>query len=197
MFGFGQSSKEKAIIKLLEPMFIEHGLPPADAEQYAAAILRQVKRDAPPGFDLYMKDRGTKFVRDQNYMAPRLEAGLTNNDVETFWNRPVVAVLSEIKARDTINAMALNKALQQGEDITSFARRYRRTTVFFGEPADWDSSAPFNKGFSECDAGIYVEFANRVKSWQMKTPDSEINRLVSEYGTLNALIRQLVSKGLL
>jgi hypothetical protein len=200
MLGFGRSANEKAVINLFEPTFLAFGLPPAQAKQNATAIFDEVKKDMlsrSPGLDLYKTTQGTIHARDQNYMAPRLEAGLTGRDVEHFWNRPIVVVMCEIKMREMINFMAIDVAREQGQDLDAAAQRYKRTTPRYGDPTKWDPSTPFNKGLRECDADIYLEFATRVEAWRSKTFDNEVDRLVTEHGTFNAMVRHLVCKGLL
>lgn len=199
MLGFGRPANEKAVIGLFEPTFLALGFSPEQAKESATSLFDNVKKELladSPALDLYKRTQGSICASDANYMAPRLKAGLTIQDVRSFWNRPYIVVMCETQFRDMIAFMAIDTARQQGQDVGEAIEKYNRTTVRYGDPAKWNSQSP-NNGLRDCDAPIYLEFATRVEAWTSKTPVTEIDRLVNKYGTFNALVRQLVSNGLL
>ena len=191
---------EKSVIDMLVPTFLALGVDPAQARKSAKDIFDEEKESLlsrAPGLDIYKTTQGTAYVGDQAFMAPRLLAGLSASDVEAFWNRPLIMVFCEMKLREMLSFINLDVARQQGQDLDAAALRYKRVNPQYGDPTQWNSSLPGNKDLRECDTDIYLELATRVNSWRSKTPDSEVDRLVAEHGTFNAMVRELVSKGLL
>jgi len=200
MFGFGRHSKEKTVISSFESTFLAIGFSSAEARDKAEEIFDEVKKELlsrSPSLDIYMVNQGAIFSNDPNYMAPRLAAGLTARDVQAFWNRPLVMVMCETKLRELMNFMVIDIARQQGQDLNVVAGNHRKTTPHYGDPGQWNPAAPGNKGFNEQDADIYLEFAGRVEAWRAKTTEKEVDRLVAEHGSFNAMVRDLVSTGAL
>ena len=142
MFGFGRPTNEKAVIGLFEPTFLALGFSPAQAKQSATSLFDDVKKELladSPALDLYKTTQGSVFASDVNYMAPRLKAGLTTQDVQSFWNRPFIVVMCETKLRAMFAFTAVDVARQQGQDIGAAIERYNRTTARYGNPAKSNS----------------------------------------------------------
>lgn len=187
---------EKSVIEMLVPTFLALGVDPLQARKSAKDIFDEEKESLlsrAPGLDIYKTTQGTAYVGDQAFMAPRLLAGLSAGDIETFWNRPLILVFCEMKLREMLSFINIDVARQQGQDLEAAALRYKRVNPQYGDPTQSSSSKPLR----ECDADIYLEFATRVNSWRSKTSDSEVDRLVAEHGTFNAMVRELVFKELL
>lgn len=190
-----RSSNEKAVVHLLSQTFVALGLSFDEATQNAAALFNEVKGDLltrSPGIDIFNASQGTTFSRDESYMAPRLKAGLSRSDVESFWNRPIVLVMCEMKMREMMAFIAIDAARQQDRDMDAAAREYVRNSPRYGNPDGWSPSN--DSGLRECDADIYLEFATRVEAWRAKTPDNTVSELIAQHGTFNAAVRHLVSE---
>ena len=181
MLGFGRPAIEKAVISRFEPTFLALGFSPEQAKQSATSLFDEVKKELladSPALDLYKKTQGSVCASDANYMAPRLKAGLTIEDVRSFWNRTYIVVMCELKLRDMLAFMAADMARQQGQDIGAAIEKYKRTTARYGDPAKWDSQSPSNNGLRDCDAPIYLEFADR-KSTRLNSSHHAISRMPS------------------
>lgn len=197
MFGFGRSANEKYIISQFEPTLLRFGYSPAEAKKIASGVFGKVKHDLQTrGIDPYKTDQGSIYAKDQDYMAPRLKAGLTVRDIESFWNRSIVVVMCEMKNLEMNKVLTKDARSKLGQDSDDFEHEWRKFNPCYGDPEKFEQWTMSYLG--ECNADIYSEFANRIAIWASKTPDTEVIRLVTEeYSTFNKMVRDLVSKGLL
>ena len=198
MFGFGRSANEKAVINSFALQLAAMGLVNSEALDNATKIVDEVLSDLRSrGIDPFKTTLGTEYITKEAFVAPRIAAGLTVEDVRGHWNRPLLIVFCEVKIRELINFIVLDVARQQGKDIGQAGSHYKKTFPSYGNPARWDSSEKFNAGLREVDADLYPEFAARVDVWQRRTGDVEVARLIEQHGTLNAVVRQSVAGGVL
>ncbi len=198
MFGFGRSANEKAVINLFALQLEAIGIPSREAVANATKLVDEVLSEIRPrGIDPFKSTQGNEYVTREQFVAPRLAAGLTIENIRSHWNRPLLVILCEIKMREMINFIVVDMARQQGKDLVAAGNQYKKTFPRYGDPAQWDPNEKFNLGLRGTDADIYPEFAGRVDTWQRKTPEADVSRLIEQYGTLNAVVRQLVSSGAL
>ena len=196
MFGFGRSANEKAVINLFALQLEAIGLPSRESVQNATKLVDEVLADMRPrGVDPYKSTQGNEYLEREAFMAPHIAAGLKPDDVRTYWNRPLVVVLAEMKMRELINFIVVDAARQRGTDPSAAAAEYKRTFPRYGDPARWDPGEKFNVGLSEADADIYPEFAGRVNAWRNRAGEAEVSRLILKHGTLNAVIRAEIAAG--
>ncbi len=196
MFGFGRASKEKAVIHMFALQLESLGISSSQAVRNATKLVDEVLADLRPrGIDPFKSTQGSEHVDNPAFVAPRLAAGLTLEDIKTHWNRPLLVIFCEVKMRELINFIAVDSSRQQGKDITAAGQQYKMTFVRYGNPAHWDPSEKFNAGLTEADADLFPEFAARVDRWRSKISDEEVNALIVKYGTLNAALRQKISVG--
>ena len=200
MFGFGRSANELAVIKLFEPTFIAIGNTPDVAKKSATDIFDYTKKEMlsrAPSQNIYRTNQGSIYSKDISYMQPRLEAGLSHQDIESFWNRPVIVILCEMKIREMLNFMSIDVARQQGHDIKAIELDYKTNTPIYGNPQKQDSTKSSVDILRPQDADLYIEFANRIEALRSKMSDSDIESLISQHGTFNAMVRHLVSNRLM
>lgn len=193
MFGFGRPSKEKAVINSFALQLTEIGLPESDAVRNATNLVDEVLGDFKSrGIDPYKSTQGTEYASKEAFVAPRIAAGLTIDDIKFHWNRPLIIIFCEMKLRELINFIVVDVANQQGKDLVAAGSQYKKTFVRYGDPSKWDPKDKFNVELTEADSDIYPEFANRVDTWRRKTSDKDVDDLIGVYGTLNAAIRMLI-----
>lgn len=194
MFGFGKSAHEKAAINLFALQFGALGLPDDQALALATTLINEVLAEIRPrGIDPFKATQGEEYAAREQFTVPRLKAGLSINDIKAHWNRPLLVVLAEAKMREKLAFIALHIAEQKGETLANADRDYRRVTPQYGDPTRVDPSDSINAGPRAEDAVIYPEFAGRIETWRVRTPDVELNELIERHGTFNALVRHLVS----
>ena len=182
MFGFGRSANEKAVINLFALQFEAIGIPSGEAVGSATKLVDDVLTEIRPrGIDPFKSTQGNEYVNREQFVAPRLAAGLTVENIRAHWNRPLLVVLCEAKMREMVNFIMIHIAHQQGKDLVEAGDHYKRTFPRYGNPAQWDPSEKFNVGLRESDADIYPEFAGRVDAWQRRTGDTEVSRLIKEH----------------
>ena len=164
----------------------------ANATKVVDEVLRDIK---PHGIDPFKSTQGDEYVSRESFIAPRLLAGLSADDIRSYWNRPLLVVLCEMKMRELINFVIVDIARQQGKDTSAASTTYKRTFPRYGDPSRWDPNEKFNADLKEVDADLYAEFANRVDTWRQKKSDAEVAQLIDSHGTLNAAIRNALSQG--
>jgi len=196
MFSSRKSANETAAINAIALQFEQIGLVGSEGMDLATNIVGEVL-DAirPRGIDPFKTTQGDEYVTKEQYVAPRLAVGLKLNDIRIFWNRPLLIILAEAKMREMFNFLVVHIADQQGEDIAEAGNAYKRNFPRYGIPAQWNPNDKYNQGLREIDADIFPEFASRINLWQSRTSVVDTERLVKAHGTLNALVRHLVSVG--
>lgn len=194
MFGFGMSTIDRVLLQKIEQM-----LAPLGATQQAKKILEDAKSDAREIYgenvDFYSTTVGDQAIRDERFLSERIAAGLTKEEIRDYRNRCLLLQVIEGKIREMLNFIAINIADQQGKDLVEAAQNYFKDVPIYGYPASWDPSLPVNKGRSQVDAPIFVEFAPRIEKWIAGTSDHEKQTLLAKYSSFNAMIRDLVQKG--
>ncbi|WP_137920615.1 hypothetical protein [Hydrogenophaga sp. 2FB] len=192
------TSQEQRLIASFTLTFMELGLKESDALEASSRIVTEVLAELKGlGVDPFKQTRGDELAANPEFTAPRLAEGLTAEDIRHHWNRPLVVVLSENKMREMLNFVYVDIARLQGRDTSVAAAEYRRTFPRYGDPRQWNPAENFNVGLRPEDADIFLEFANRVDSWRRRIGDVGAKKAVEEFGTLNAAIRSMASKGLL
>lgn len=202
MFGFGLSPLEKEIISTLEAMLISWGLPETAAKATVKQEFEATKREAKAqlGGNIYAADAGDVFVKNDLFMAPRRAAGVTDSDVRRYWNRPVLLVLVESKLL-TIGAATilshLSDTAKGGRDPLEAGFEFRKVAPDYGDPSKWDHKHPAHRDLTTEDAHIYPELMPRVDAWCKRMSEKELENLLGQYSTYNAMIRDLMRRGAL
>lgn len=195
MFGFGRPAAEKEVIELFAKPLLELGQSPKDAKVAAAHLVDEILNEFKPrGIDPFKSTQGDDYSTREPFVKPRLAAGLTLADIKKHWNRPLIVSMGEMKLSQLLNFIMVDIARQQGKDERAAGTHYKRTVPRYGDPAKWDPADPYNRELKPEDADIYPEFAGRVDAWRAKTSQAEVDSLIAEHGTLNAVIRTLVAE---
>jgi hypothetical protein len=199
MFGIRSSNQDQALLAQTEKMLVPFVHAGIDAGLIARKIFDEAKAEGQGRFgkDIYGNTFGDRAVTNGEFMAPRLAAGLTVEDVQDYWNRPLLLGLIEFKVREFMDFIATDVAQQQGESLLGAVRERRMSGPSYGLPSKWDPNLPANKGLTAEDADLYPEFAVRVGRWQERIPPEDQEVLVANYSSFNALVRSLIRQGAL
>ena len=198
MFGFGMSAKDKWHLAqteiLLTPLAT---MMETDVKPLARQLFDKVKAEAVQkhGNNIYSESLGDQVITKEPFLANRLAAGLTKDDVRNHWNQPMLMQLLQAQVLEMAAFIALDVAHHQGKNLQEVARNRRRTNPEWGDPDAWNSTLPVNECFTKDDADIFIEFFFRVGRWREKTPQSEQNEMLSKYTSFNAMIRDLARQG--
>jgi hypothetical protein len=200
MFGFGMSAVDKAILRDTEKMLAAYSLGGIDVKSLSRRIFDETKSELlndnrGNAQNLYIENIGDRLIQSKKYFAPRQKAGLTEIDIQRFYNRPSLAVSIVVKINNMTKFILIDIARQNGNDLVQFARDNRRRSPIYGEPDLWDQTLPVNAIFSPEDADLYIEFMYRVGVWRERTPTAEQDGLVAQHTSFNAMIRNLVRQG--
>ncbi len=198
MFGFGMSAKDKWHLAQTEVMLTPLAIMmETDVKSLARQLFDKVKAEAiqKHGNNIYSESLGDQVIAKEPFLAKRLAAGLTKDDVRNHWNQPMLMQLLQVEVIQMTAFIAIDVAREQGKDLQEVARNRRRTNPEWGEPDAWNSTLPVNECFTKDDADIFMEFYFRVGRWREKTPQSEQKEMLSKYTSFNAMIRDLVRQG--
>lgn len=198
MFGFGMSAKDKWHLAQTEAMLTPlASMMEIDVKSQARQLFDKVKAGAIQkyGNNIYSESFGDQVIGNEPFLAKRLAAGLTKDDVRNHWNQSMLMQLLQIEVIEMADFIALHVAHEKGEDLQEVARNHRRSNPKWGEPDAWDATLPVNECFTKDDADIFMEFFIRVGRWREKTPQSEQKETLSKYTSFNAMIRDLVRQG--
>lgn len=203
MFGFGMSDIDKTILNVAEQMLSPYAAAGINIRSLAkkffdeskAELLHDHRHDGRHAWrNLYREDLGELLIKNPLYFAPRKAAGLTEQDIKEYWNRPAILVSIGVRINYFLKFVALDIARQQGKDLEEFARTRRRNGPIFGEPTLWDQSLAVNQGFSQEDADLYLEFLPRVVQFEQTLTADDRQQLVQSHRSFNAMIRELVKQ---
>lgn len=185
------------IATIFKSQFEMLGLSNEDAMTNSLKMVEEALSDLPKDINPYEKNQGHEKIKDNAFMKPRLEAGLTINDIQSYWNKQPLIISCEFKMRQMQNFAFLHMAEDRGEDIKAAAAYYKKATLRYGITHKWDFSEKQNEGLSINDAEIYPEFSDRINNWINKTTKIEIDALIEEHGTLNSAARALIKEGVI
>lgn len=190
------SALEQAVINNFAIPLTQMGLDDTSALSAAEKIVAEVLAEFQPlGIDPFKSTQGDEYVNRQDFIAPRLAAGLTLADIRTHWDRPLLIVMGEFKMREMFNFIVIDIARMQGRNLVEAGREYKNTFPRYGDPRKFDPNEKFNDGLRPIDADIFPEFAGRVDAWRQRAGEAAVVRAIEANGTLNAAVRALVSAG--
>ncbi|MGH7870219.1 MAG: hypothetical protein ACREP9_21900 [Candidatus Dormibacteraceae bacterium] len=139
MLDFGKSSKDQELLTLTEEMLGAYAALGMDVKSIARKLFDDAKVSATQryGNGIYADDFGDRAIANATFMAPRLAAGLTADDVRAYWNRPMLVGFLELKVREFTDWVTLDMARQQGRDLFT-----RLIPVNQGPTRPWGCGCP-------------------------------------------------------
>lgn len=194
MFGFGRSALEKGAIQLFSKEFLTMGFPEGQATAHATSLVDEVMKELKARkWNPLWSQRGDEVIGVEEFMAPRLRAGLTVEDVKTFWNRPLLVVYCDMKVTEKVIVRVAESAHAAGQDVKEAINQWARDTVRFGTPEPRDGT--LEKANRPHDTMIYPEFSLRVHAWFRRTTAEQRDQQKAQHGTMNAAVRELIASG--
>ena len=192
MFGFFRTTLDKSTIQLFSEEFRLIGFPAEEAATRATALVDEVKKELKARkYDLGFSNQGDIYSSNEAFCSPRIAAGLSTEDIKVFWNRPLLVVFCDMKIQEKLMICEAEKAAAAGHDFKSAINVWARNSVRYGTPAPRPGS--LETANRPQDTMIYPEFSMRVNEWFRKTSPEERSRLLTEYGTMNAVVRQMIT----
>lgn len=202
MFGFGMSQRDKWHLSQAEILFTPVAkMMGQDGKAQARQLFDAVKAEVVKhmGENAYAENMGDRLIANKkNEVDKRLAAGLTIDDIRGYWNQTPLMLNLQNKLLEMSDFMELDIARQMGksmDDMQAVAAGWRKIKPRWGDPEQWNPAFPVNKGFTQEDADLYIEFYLRVSRWQEKTPESEQNAMLENFSSYNAMLRDLIRKG--
>jgi hypothetical protein len=194
MFGIFRTTLEKNTIQLFSEEFKLIGFPAKEATTRAIALVDEVKNELKTRkYDISFTHQGDNYSNNEAFASPRIAAGLTTEDIKKFWNRPLLVVFCDLELQKKLMIHEAEKAAADGRDYKSAINAWARNSVRYGTPTHDHSSGALETANRPQDTMIYPEFSMRVNEWFRKTSPEERSCLQSEYGTMNAVIRAMIS----
>jgi len=187
---FHYSTPERNMAKTVASWFVAAGYPRGDAKRLSRELLAKCVSEAEHKGLRNVRDLGDRMCADPAFMAKRLAAGLTTQDVRNAWNAGFVWVRLQEEASNVSN-FPLYRTLVEEQDRSSqeAVRTMRRLLPFFGDPET--SHADFQGD----DADLYFEFRKRFDAWRDQLPAGSGPRLAESFSSFNAMIRHYIQKG--
>jgi hypothetical protein len=194
-----RTPQDLALLKQTEKMLAAFAIAGVEVVPIAEKIFDEAKAEAEARFgaEIYDCSFGDRMIAKADFMAPHLAAGLTVEDAQDYWNRPLLLGLIEFKVREFIAFLVIDMAQMQGDSLMDAARERRMSEPSYGVPSKWNPDLAVNAGLTSEDADLYPEFFSRVKRWRERMPSDDQLALAALYSSFNAMVRSLVRQGAL
>jgi tRNA splicing endonuclease len=194
MFSFFKakySEDEKKYFDYFKQTLLASSVAQKAAESLAKQILDDAIAQADKAGLRGISTLGNRAVKDENFLNKRLKAGLTKEDILAFLNRDYVLIVAETKLTDA-HRFAMYKTLVDDGKTSQEAVKFLRKTFLY-----CDDPEKSHQNFQGEDADIYPEFTLRHENWRSQNSAAEIRDLASDYTTYNAMVRDLIRKGVI
>lgn len=194
MFSFLKTKyteDEKQYFDYIKNVLLCSGVTQNEVESAAKQLLDEAIKKADKAGLRGVKTIGNNAIKDGQFLNKRLKAGLTKDDVLKFLNRDYVWIVAENMLTDRYRFlifMALTEDGKSGEDAVKILRK---TFAYFGDPEK------SHQNYQGEDADIYPEFALRHENWRSQISPAEEQNLANQYSTYNAMVRDLIRKGVI
>ena len=194
MFSFFKkkyTEDEKQYFDYIKKVLSLNGVASNEVESTAKQILDEALKKADKAGLRGVKTIGNNAIKDENFLNKRLRVGLTKDDVLKFLNRDYVWIVAENMLTDTHRFSIYMTLIEDGKSSDEAVRILRKTFMYCDDP---DKSHPNYQGE---DADIYPEFALRHENWRSRISPTEEQHLANQYSTYNAMVRDLIRKGVI
>lgn len=208
MFGFGMSAKDKWYVNQVEIMMTPLAqLMGQDVKHMAREIFDATKTElsAIHGEGIYTENLGDNLIATKkDLVEKRLVAGLTLDDIRSYWNQPLLMTALQNKFLELSDFVAMNMYIAQhtgksaaqlsDEEMTNILRKRRKSVLRWGDPEQWNPALPINEGLTLEDSDIYIEFMPRVGRWRQVITEAEQDAIASKFSSYNAMVRDRIVK---
>ncbi|MFC1513104.1 hypothetical protein ACFL5J_01505 [Thermodesulfobacteriota bacterium] len=194
MFSFLKSKyneDEKRYLEYIKNSLAQSSIQQDDVENTAKQILDSAIKKATDAELRGIKILGNKVIQDKNFVEERLKVGLTEDDILRFYNRDYVFIIAENLMIDAYRFSIFTTLVEDGKSDKEAVRFLRKTFLYLDYP---NQSHPDYQGD---DADIYPEFTFRHEKWRERISLTEEREMASRYSTYNAMVRDLIRKGII
>lgn len=194
MFSFFKTKyteDEKQYLDYINKVVSLSGVASNEVEATAKQILDEAIKKADKAGLRGVKTIGNNAIKDEKFLNKRLKAGLTKDDVLKFLNRDYVWIVAENMLTNTHRLSMFMTLAMGGESDEEAIKILRRTFIYCDDP---EKSHPNYQGE---DADIYPEFTLRHENWRSRISPTEVQHLANQYSTYNAMVRDLIRKGVI
>ncbi len=194
MFSFFKTKyteDEKQYFDYIKKVLLCNGVAPNEVESMAKQILDDAIKKAEKAGLRGVKTIGNNAIKNEQFLNKRLKAGLTKDDVLTFLNRDYVWIIAENMLTDAHHLSIFMALTKDGKSDDEAVRILRKTFIQCDDP---EKSHPNYQGE---DANIYPEFTLRHENWRSQISPIEEQNLADQYSTYNAMVRDLIRKGVI
>ena len=194
MFSFFKTKYTEDEIQYLDcikKIIFFNGTPQNEVESTAKQILDEAIKTADKAGRRGFKTMGDNAIKDERFLNKRLKAGLTKDDVLKFLNRDYVWLVVESRLADIHRFSIYMTLTKDGKSPDEAVRILRKTFIYCDDP---EKSHPNYQGE---DADIYPEFTLRHENWRSQISPIEEQNLANRYSTYNAMVRDLIRKGVI
>jgi hypothetical protein len=194
MFSFFKakySEDEKKYFDYFKQTLLESNIAQKSAESMAKQILDDAIARADKAGLRGITTLGNSAVKDENFLNKRLKAGLTKEDILGFLNRDYVLIVAEGMLTDAHRLAIYKSLVEDGKSSQEAVKFLRKTFLYCDDPEK------SHQNFQSEDADIYPEFTQRHENWRGQLSAMEIRDLASDYTTYNAMVRDLIRKGVI
>jgi len=194
MFSFFKtkySEDEKQYFDYIKKALLCNGVLQNEVETMAKRILDEAINKADKAGLRGVKTIGNNAIKDEQFLSKRMKAGLTKDDVLKFLNRDYVWIVAENMLADAHRFSIYMTLVEEGKSSDEAVRFLRKTFAYFDDP---EKSHP---NYQDEDADIYPEFTLRYENWRSQISPIEEQSLAKCYSTYNAMVRDLIRKGVI
>ena len=194
MFSFFKTKyteDEKQYFDCIKKVVLCNGVTQNEAESIAKQMLDEAIKKADKAGLRGVKTIGNNAIKDEQFLNKRLKAGLTKDDVLKFLNRDYVWIVAENMLTDAHRFSIFMALTEDGKSDEEAVKVLRKTFIYCDDP---EKSHPNYQGE---DADIYPEFTLRHENWRSQISPTEEQNLANQYSTYNAMVSDLIRKGVI
>ncbi len=194
MFAFFKTKyteDEKQYLDYIKKVLSIGGITSSDVESAAKQILDEAIKKADKAGLRGVKTIGNNAIKDEQFLNKRLKAGLTKDDVLKFLNRDYVWIVVENMLTETHRFSIYMTLIEDGKSSDEAVRVLRKTFMYCDDPEK------SHQNYQGDDADIYPEFTLRHENWRSRISPIEVQNLANQYSTYNAMVRDLIRKGVI
>lgn len=190
-FNTKYTEDEKQYFDYIKKVLSLNGINSNEVDAGAKQILDEAIKKADKAGLRGVKTIGNNAIKNEQFLAKRLKSGLSKDDVLKFLNRDYVWIVAENMLTDAHRFSIFKTLIEDGKSSEEAVKFLRKTFMYCDDP---EKSHPNYQGE---DADIYPEFTLRHENWRNRISPAEEQSIAIQYSTYNAMVRDLIRKGII
>ena len=190
-FNTKYTEDEKQYFDYIKKVLSLNGINSNEVDAGAKQILDEAIKKADKAGLRGVKTIGNNAIKNKQFLAKRLKSGLSKDDVLKFLNRDYVWIVAENMLTDAHRFSIFKTLIEDGKSSEEAVKFLRKTFMYCDDP---EKSHPNYQGE---DADIYPEFTLRHENWRNRISPAEEQSIAIQYSTYNAMVRDLIRKGII